>query len=151
MNKFNSHVTLNPGIKLDTHKWYHPYYCTRPPSCTLHGFNEIKTLFFLNRKSSNEASSGCYHGTLLDDAIEQQRLGPFLFNFTNCFRPHLNFFILQKHYWRETSKYSLSSTAQLYAVTINEESQVPEPSETREISLTLKQHPVAATFGIFDE
>lgn len=55
----------------------HPYHCTRPPSCTLHGFNEIKTLFFLNRKSSNEASSGCYHGTLLDDAIEQQRLGPF--------------------------------------------------------------------------
>ncbi|XP_067040280.1 exosome complex component RRP43-like isoform X1 [Acropora muricata] len=40
---------------------------------------------------------------------------------------------------------------QLYAVTVNEESQVPEPSETREISLTLKQHPVAATFGIFDD
>ena len=56
----------------------HPYHCTRPPSCTLHGFNEIKTLFFLNRKSSNEASSGCYHGTLLDDAIERQRRpGPF--------------------------------------------------------------------------
>lgn len=40
---------------------------------------------------------------------------------------------------------------QLHAVTINEESQTPEPSETRDISLTIRNHPIAATFGIFDD
>jgi len=41
--------------------------------------------------------------------------------------------------------------ARLHAVTIDEETQTPEPSEEREIPVNLRQHPVAATFGIFDE
>jgi len=39
----------------------------------------------------------------------------------------------------------------LHAVTIDEETQTPEPSEEREIPVNLRQHPVAATFGIFDD
>ena len=42
-------------------------------------------------------------------------------------------------------------SARLHSVKIDEETQTPEPSETREIPLNIRQHPVAATFGIFDE
>ncbi|KXJ26502.1 exosome complex component RRP43 [Exaiptasia diaphana] len=39
----------------------------------------------------------------------------------------------------------------LYDITINEETETPEPSKTRDIALTLKSEPVASTFGIFDD
>ena len=41
--------------------------------------------------------------------------------------------------------------ARLHSVKIDEETQTPEPSEKREVSLNLRQRPVASTFGIFDE
>ena len=41
--------------------------------------------------------------------------------------------------------------ARLHSVKIDEETQTPEPSEKKEVSLNLRQHPVASTFGIFDE
>lgn len=41
--------------------------------------------------------------------------------------------------------------ARLHSVKVDEETQIPEPSQEKEISLNLRQHPVAATFGIFDE
>ncbi|KAM7436232.1 Exosome complex component RRP43 [Porites harrisoni] len=39
----------------------------------------------------------------------------------------------------------------LHSVKIDEETQTPEPSEKKEVSLNLRQHPVASTFGIFDD
>ncbi|XP_001626253.2 exosome complex component RRP43 [Nematostella vectensis] len=39
----------------------------------------------------------------------------------------------------------------LHTVTINEETETPEPSENKDIHLKLKSMPVAVTFGIFDD
>ncbi|XP_031550942.1 exosome complex component RRP43-like [Actinia tenebrosa] len=39
----------------------------------------------------------------------------------------------------------------LHKITINEETQTPEPSKTRDIHLNLTCTPVAVTFGIFDD
>ncbi|KAM7436234.1 Exosome complex component RRP43 [Porites harrisoni] len=41
--------------------------------------------------------------------------------------------------------------SRLHSVKIDEETQTPEPSEKKEVSLNLRQHPVASTFGIFDD
>lgn len=58
-----------------------------------------------------------------------------------------------QHANRPTSYKSSSSCfqARLHSVKIDEETQTPEPSEKKEVSLNLRQHPVASTFGIFDE
>ena len=54
--------------------------------------------------------------------------------------------------WPISYKSSLSFfQARLHSVKIDEETQTPEPSEKKEVSLNLRQHPVASTFGIFDE
>ena len=54
--------------------------------------------------------------------------------------------------WPFSYKFSFScSQARLHSVKIDEETQTPEPSEKKEVSLNLRQHPVASTFGIFDE
>lgn len=41
--------------------------------------------------------------------------------------------------------------ARLYEITINEETNIPEPSEKNEISLNVKQQPVASTFAVIDK
>ena len=54
--------------------------------------------------------------------------------------------------WPISYKSSFSCfQARLHSVKIDEETQTPEPSEKKEVSLNLRQHPVASTFGIFDE
>ena len=50
-----------------------------------------------------------------------------------------------------TEKFTLLFSARLHSVKIDEETQTPEPSAERDTGLNLRQHPVAATFGIFDE
>ena len=37
--------------------------------------------------------------------------------------------------------------ARLHSIKIDEETQTPEPSEKKEVSLNLRQHPVASTLG----
>ena len=54
--------------------------------------------------------------------------------------------------WPVSYKSSFSCfQARLHSVKIDEETQTPEPSEKKEVSLNLRQHPVASTFGIFDK
>ena len=54
--------------------------------------------------------------------------------------------------WPFSYKFSFSCfQARPHSVKIDEETQTPEPSEKKEVSLNLRQHPVASTFGIFDE
>ena len=45
----------------------------------------------------------------------------------------------------------LTVLARLYEITIDEETNSPEPSEKTEIPLKIKEQPVASTFVVFDQ
>lgn len=59
--------------------------------------------------------------------------------------------ILNKQNFLETRSVFAYILARLYTVTVNEETQSSDTSETRDVELRCNASPVATTFGIFDE